>query len=52
MESVAVTINAKKPRSLFCKDWFFMGNTELYHVETITETGDHTITFTNLDSNT
>ena len=47
--NVTVTIDAKKPRSLFCKDWFFIGNTELYHVEVIFKRGKHQITFTNLD---
>jgi len=47
-----MTIDAEKPKSLFCKDWFFIGNTELYHVETIFKKGKHNITFTNIDENT
>jgi len=46
---VTVNIDARRPKSLFCKDWFFIANTELMQVETITETGLHQITFTNLD---
>jgi len=46
---VTVNIDAKRPKSLFCKDWFFIANTELMQVETITTTGIHQITFTNLD---
>jgi hypothetical protein len=52
METVVLTIDAKRPRSLFCRDWFFIGNTEVQHVETITESGSHTVTFTNLDEDT
>ena len=46
-----MTIDAKRPKSVFCKDWFFIGNTELQHVEVIFKRGTHTITFTNLDEN-
>jgi hypothetical protein len=49
MSNVTLTIGAKKPKGVLCKDWFFIGNTEVHHVETITSTGDHVITFTNLD---
>ena len=48
---VTLTINARKPKSLMCRDWFFIGNTEIFHVETITKAGTHTISFTNLDEN-
>jgi len=44
-----MNIDAKRPKSLFCKDWFLIANTELTQVETITESGLHQITFTNLD---
>lgn len=46
------TIEAEKPKSLFCKDWFFIGNTELYHVEVLTKRGKHQITFNNIDEDT
>lgn len=52
MNNVTLTIDAKRPRSLFCKDWFFIGNTEVHHVETITSSGVHTVTFANLDHDT
>lgn len=44
-----MTINAEKPKSLFCKDWFFLGNTELQHVEVIHKRGKYEVTFSNLD---
>lgn len=47
---MTVNIDAKYPTSVFCKDWFFIANTELRHVETILSSGLHTITFTNLDA--
>ncbi len=47
---VTLTIDASKPKSLLCKDWFLIGNNDLQHVETITEKGVHTVTFTNLNS--
>lgn len=47
--NVTLTIDAKKPKSLLCKDWFFIGNTELLHVEVVYLRGKHQITFTNLD---
>jgi hypothetical protein len=50
--NVTMTIDAKKPKSLLCKDWFFIGNTELYHVETILKKGSHKITWTNIDKDT
>lgn len=46
---VTLTINASKPKSLLCKDWFLIGNNDLQHVETITDKGVHTVTFTNLN---
>jgi hypothetical protein len=49
-DTVTVNIDAKYPTSVFCKDWFFIANTELRHVETITSSGLHQITFTNLDA--
>jgi len=36
-----MTIRAEKPASLFCKDWFFIGNSELYHVEVMLKRGNH-----------
>lgn len=45
---VIVTVDAEKPKSLFCKDWFLFGNTEVQHVETFYFTGKHQITFKNL----
>lgn len=47
-----MTIKAEKPKSLFCRDWFFIGNTELYHVEVLLKRGSHSITFSNLDEDT
>jgi hypothetical protein len=47
---VTLTIDASRPKGVFCRDWFFIGNTDLQQVESITETGTHTITFTNLNS--
>lgn len=35
---------------MFCKDWFFFGTTELYHVETFFFHGKHKITFKNLNA--
>lgn len=46
---MTVWIEADKPKSLLCKDWFFFGTTEFYHVETIFFSGTHSITFTNLN---
>jgi len=40
-QNVTVNIDAKRPKSLFCKDWFFIANTELMQVETITDAGLH-----------
>jgi hypothetical protein len=51
-ENVTINIDAQKPKSLFCKDWFFIGNTELYHVEVMLKKGKHQITFTNIDEDT
>jgi hypothetical protein len=48
-ENVTFLIDAEKPKSLLCKDWFFIGNTELYHVEVLLKKGKHEITFTNID---
>lgn len=45
---VTITVDAEKPKSLFCKDWFLFGNTEVQHVETFYFTGKHQITFKNL----
>ena len=45
---VIITIDAEKPRSLFCKDWFLFGNAELQHVETFFFRGKHQITLKNL----
>jgi hypothetical protein len=50
MTEVVVWIETLKPKSLFCKDWFFFGTTELYHVETFFFAGTHSITFTNIDT--
>jgi hypothetical protein len=50
MGDVTMTIDASRPKGLMCKDWFFIGNTDLYHVETITEAGTHTVTFSGLNS--
>jgi len=47
-----MNIDAKKPKSLMCKDWFFIGNTELYHVEVIHKAGPYQITFSNIDADT
>jgi len=49
-KDVVVTIDASKPKSLMCKDWFLIGNTDFQHTETITDKGTHTLTFTNLNS--
>src|SRR5438445_634244 len=48
-ENVTMLIDAQKPKSLLCKDWFFIGNTELWHVEVLHKKGQHEITFTNVD---
>lgn len=45
---VTITINASKPSSLLCKDWFLIATQELRHVETIKSKGTHTVTFTNI----
>ena len=45
---MTITINASKPSSLLCKDWFFIATQELRHVETIKSKGTHTVTFTNI----
>ena len=50
--NITFYIIADKPRSMFCKDWFLIANTEIQHVETIFFHGEHTITFTNLNSDT
>jgi hypothetical protein len=50
MGDVTLTIDASRPKGLMCKDWFLIGNTDLQHVETITETGVHTVTFSGLNS--
>jgi len=50
MGDVTMTIDASRPKGLMCKDWFFIGNTDLYHVETITEAGTHTVTFSGLNA--
>ena len=52
ISSVTVMIDASRPSSLFCKDWFFIGNEEMTHVETITAAGVHNVTFTGFDQNT
>jgi hypothetical protein len=44
-----VTIDASKPQSILCKDWFLIANNDLQQVETITAKGVYTITFTNLN---
>lgn len=46
-----MSVDAQKPKKLLCKDWFFIGNTELYHVEVLFKRGKHEITFTNIDTN-
>lgn len=48
---VIITVDAEKPKSLFCNDWFLFGNAELQHVETFYFSGKHQITFKNLDEN-
>mmetsp|Transcript_28594 Transcript_28594/g.27588 ORF Transcript_28594/g.27588 Transcript_28594/m.27588 type:complete len:187 (-) Transcript_28594:618-1178(-) len=48
-QGVTLTIDAKRPSSLLCRDWFLIANVDFLHVETITSTGVHTISFTNLD---
>jgi hypothetical protein len=48
VSEVTVWIEAEKPRSLLCNDWFFFGSSELYQVETIFYSGKHSITFKNL----
>jgi len=45
---VTITVDTEKPKSLFCKDWFLFGNTEMYHVETFFFSGKHQVTFKNL----
>ena len=50
MGDVTLTIDASRPKSLMCKDWFFIANEDLYHVETITSGGTHTVTFSGLNS--
>jgi len=52
VQNVTMNINAKKPKSLMCKDWFFIGNTELYHVEVLHKTGNYQITWSNIDADT
>ena len=47
--NVTLQIDASRPRSLFCKDWFFIGNDDVQHVETISSSGSHVLTFTNID---
>jgi hypothetical protein len=46
---VTITVDAEKPKSLFCKDWFLFGNPELQHVETFFFRGKHQVTFKNLN---
>jgi hypothetical protein len=45
---VTLTIKSSKPKSLLCKDWFFIATVNLYHFQTISTSGSHTVTFTNL----
>ena len=45
-----LTVDAQKPKSLFCKDWFFFGTAEMYHLETIFFKGSHKLSFKNLNS--
>lgn len=45
-----MTIDASRPKSLMCKDWFLIANTDLQQVETITSSGTHTVTFANLNA--
>ena len=37
---------------MFCKDWFFFATSDIQHVETFYFSGQHTITFPNLDADT
>ena len=45
---VTVTIQSSKAKSLMCKDWFFFATVNLYHFQTISSKGSHSVTFTNL----
>lgn len=45
---VVITVDTEKPKTLFCKDWFMFGNTEVQHVETFFFRGLHQITLKNL----
>jgi hypothetical protein len=48
IDDLTVTIDAQKPKSLFCYEWMFFGNTEMRHIENIFTHGKHTITFKDL----
>lgn len=48
VQEVTVWIETEKPKSALCKDWFFFGSSELYHVDTFFYSGKHSITFNNL----
>jgi hypothetical protein len=47
-----VTIDTEKAESMFCKDWFLFATEELQHVETFFFSGNHQITFKNLNADT
>lgn len=38
---VILTVDTENPKSMFCKDWFLFGNSELQHVETFFFHGLH-----------
>ena len=45
LNDLVVNVETEDAQSLLCKDWFFFGNTEMYHVETFFFSGNHQITF-------
>ena len=48
MGDVVLTVDTENPRSHLCKDWFFFGTTEFWHVETFFFHGKHQIHFKGL----
>jgi len=48
LDEVMLTVTAEQPKSLFCHEWMFFGNTEMLHLENIFKRGKHVITFKNL----
>jgi hypothetical protein len=44
-DTFQIQANLKKPRTLFCSDFFLFGNTEVHHVEEFFTRGTHLMTF-------